>query len=125
MVPKMWSGITAEDILTPEPALPAQFQDVWHRSRAISSERALVLSVMWQALIDLRKFRFARRRQHQRLYMDAYEWVVSSDRAWPYSFINLCELLNLDPEALRAELLGDAAPATYPVEESSLVEEAA
>lgn len=110
MVPKMWSGVPPEDLLTPEPALPTQFRDVWHRSRAISSERALVLSVMWQALIDLRKHRFAKRRQHQRLYLEAYQWVASNDRCWPFSFVNLCEFLNLSPESTRQELLEDAAP---------------
>lgn len=110
MVPKMWSGVPPEDLLTPEPALPTQFKDVWYRSRAISAERALILAVMWQALIDLRKHRFAQRRQQQRLYMEAYDWVASNDRSWPFSFVNLCELLNLSPESARRELLEDAAP---------------
>lgn len=105
MVPKMWSGVPPEDILTPEPALPAQFKDVWYRSRAISPERALVLAVMWQAVIDLQKHRFATRRQQQRLYWEAWEWVASDDRNWAYSFSNLCDMLNLNPEPLRKELL--------------------
>ena len=122
MVPKMWSGITAEDLLTPEPALPAQFHDVWYRSRAIAPERALVLSVLWQSLIDLRKFRFAKRRQHQRLYWEAYEWVASEDQHWPYSFVNLCELLGMDPDSLRDQLLGDelpVGPTHQPLEEAA------
>ena len=108
MVPKMWSGVPPEDFLTPEAALPAQFYDIWYRTRAISPERSLILSVLWQAVIDLRKYRFANRRQQQRLYMEAYEWVSSDDLLWPYSFVNVCELLNLNPDPLRAALLGDA-----------------
>jgi hypothetical protein len=110
MVPKMWSGIPPEDLLTPEPALPVQFQEVWHRSRAISPERALLLSVLWQAILDLRKHRYARRRRYQRLYMEAYKWVGSDDRTWPYSFVNICEALNLTPTSVRQELLGEMAP---------------
>jgi hypothetical protein len=106
----MWSGILPEELLIPEPALPAQFHIIWHRTRAISAERALVLAVLWQAVADLQKYRFATRRQHQRLYMEAYEWVASSDRSWPYSFVNLCELLNLSPESLREELLSGRVP---------------
>ena len=129
MVPKMWSGVLPEELLIPEPALPVQFKEIWHRSRAISPERALILAVLWQAADDLQKHRFARRRQHQRLYMEAYEWVASEDRRWPYSFVNLCELLALSPEALREGLLGDASaprlnhPATS--EGTAVVEEAA
>jgi hypothetical protein len=127
MVPKMSSVIVPEDVLAPEPALPAQFHEIWHRTRFITSERALALSVMWQAIIDLRKFRFARRRRQQRLYMEAYLWVASNERSWPYSFVNLCEVLNLTPEATREQLLGEMAPQTGAAERdlSSEVEEAA
>jgi len=110
MVPKMWSGVPPEDLLTPEPALPAQFHEVWHRSRAITPEKALLLSVLWQAILDLRKHRFARRRRYQRLYLEAYKWVASDDRSWPYSFVNICESLSLNPESVRHELLGEMAP---------------
>ncbi len=112
MVPKMWSGILPEELLIPEPALPAQFHIIWHRTRAISAERALVLAVLWQAVADLQKYRFATRRQHQRLYMEAYEWVASAERSWTYSFVNLCELLNLSPESLREELLNGSGSVT-------------
>jgi len=129
MVPKMWSGVLPEELLIPEPALPVQFKEIWYRSRAISAERALILAVLWQAADDLQKHRFARRRQQQRLYMEAYEWVASNDRQWPYSFVNLCELLQLSPEALREGLLGNAAVARpgglASVEGAAVVEEAA
>lgn len=125
MVPKMWSGVLPEELLIPEPALPAQFHVIWHRSRAISPQRALVLAVLWQAVADLQKYRFATRRQQQRLYMEAYEWVASMDRVWAYSFTNLCELLDLSPESLREELLNGEAP-TLPVPaDLTEVEEAA
>lgn len=110
MVPKMSSVIVPEDVLAPEPALPAQFHEIWHRTRFITSERALALSVIWQAIIDLRKFRFAPRRRQQRLYMEAYLWVASDEHSWPYSFVNLCEVLNLSPEPTREKLIGAMAP---------------
>lgn len=127
MVPKMWSGVPPEDLLTPESALPSQFHDIWHRSRAISPEKALVLSVMWQAVLDLRKYRFAKRRQHQRLYIDAYKWVASNSHEWEYAFVNLCGTLDLDPELLRAELLNTATPlpVATPLEIAAPIEEAA
>ena len=126
MVPKMWSGVLPEELLIPEPALPAQFHIIWHRSRAISSERALVLAVLWQAVADLQKYRFAIRRQQQRLYMEAYEWVSSTDRGWAYSFTNLCELLDLSPESLREELLNGEVPSlAVPADLLTEVEEAA
>jgi hypothetical protein len=123
MVPKMSSAIVMEDLLAPEPALPAQFHEIWHRTRFITAERALVLSVLWQAITDLQKFRFAPRRRQQRLYMDAYRWVESSERGWPYSFVNLCETLNLPAELLREQLLS-LTLAPLPIE-APAVDEAA
>ena len=68
--------------------------------------------MVWQGVIDLQKYRFAtRRRQPQRLYMEAYCWVASDDRRWPFAFRNVAELLNVAAARLRAQLLGDVAPA--------------
>jgi hypothetical protein len=84
---------------------PSQFDDIWHRSRARSSEQLLAKAVVQQALADLVKFRTARRRREQRLYSDAYDWVTSPDVRWPYSFVNLCDVLGLSAAALREQLL--------------------
>ena len=87
--------------------LPSQFHDIWPRTRFLSSERALALAVLSRVVVDLQKFRRARRRRQQRMYMEAYQWVASETCDWPYSFVNLCEMLGLSPEALRAGLLGE------------------
>ncbi len=109
MVPKMSPVIIPEELIASEPALPVQFHEIWHKTRYVSPERSLLLSVVWQVILDLQKYRFATRRRQQRLYMDAYRWVTSDDRQWPYAFRNVADLLNVDPERLRAELLGDLA----------------
>jgi hypothetical protein len=125
-VPQMWSGIP-EDMLAPEATLPSQFFDIWHHSRSTSPERLLALAVVEQALLDLQKYRFARRRRHQRLYMDAYRWVASDDREWLFSFANLCDGLGLVPDLVRRQLLGDVAPARWPASDAGVeeIEEAA
>jgi hypothetical protein len=43
------------------------------------------------------------------LYLDACDWVTATDFSWPYSFVNVCKLLNVCPEVLRAELFADAS----------------
>lgn len=110
----MWSGVLREDSLVPEHVLPVQFNDVLRRKRAVSPEVALVISVLERSILDLREYRYARRRREQRLYMNAYAWVASEDRRWPFSFCNLCDSLNLNPVAVRAQLLGESAPAGPP-----------
>ena len=100
-------GIAFEEFLASEVTLPIQFQRIWHGSTTTTSETTLAMSVLRQAANDLRQFRYARRPGRQRLYVDAYTWVASNDRCWPYSFLNLCEALRLSPSGVRVELLGD------------------
>ena len=126
MVPKMSPVVIPEELIASEPALPVQFHEIWHKTRYVSPERALVLAVAWQVLIDLQKYRFASRRRQQRLYMEAYRWVASDDRKWPYSFCNVAEVLDVAPERLRAKLLGEVGPVISPADEGPAeVEEAA
>jgi hypothetical protein len=105
----MWSGVS-DEALVPDAALPTQFADIWYRSRAISPERALALAVLQEAVVDLEKYRFAKRRRQQRLFWEAYQWVASNDRHWPFSYVNLCELIGMEPESARRQLLGEMAP---------------
>ena len=126
MVPKMSPVVIPEELIASEPALPAQFYEIWSKTRYVSAERALVLALLWQVFIDLRKYRFATRRRQQRLYMEAYRWVASDDRQWPYAFCNVAEVLNTAPERLRAQLLDAVeAPAGAPDDTRADVEEAA
>lgn len=125
MVPKMSPVIIPEELIASEPALPTQFHDIWHRTRYVAPERSLVLSVVWQAVIDLQKYQFAKRRRQQRLYLEAYRWVESLDRQWPYSFENVAEMLNVAPERLRKQLIGCNEPLFAPLPDADLEESAA
>jgi hypothetical protein len=65
--------------------------------------------VFKQAANDLRRFRDATKGADRELYLDAYTWITAHDFSWPYSFMNVCKLLDLCPEVVRAELLADAS----------------
>jgi hypothetical protein len=71
-------------------------------------EAALAKGVLAQAKQDLRRFRTAQDRIGREIYADAYTWVAADDVWWPYSFLNVCEVLGLAPEVLRTKLLADA-----------------
>jgi hypothetical protein len=74
---------------------------------------ALAKGVLAQAKQDLRRFRGAMDRVGREMYRDAYSWVVSNDFGWPYSFLNVCDALDLSPEVQRSELLADTPPGWY------------
>ena len=76
---------------------------------ALSPEKAMAGSVLRQAAYDLRRFRGATSGVERQLYLDAYDWVTADDFSWPYSFVNICQSLNLPPDVARGELLGDAS----------------
>jgi hypothetical protein len=72
-------------------------------------EKGLAIGVLKQAAYDLRRYRTATKAAHRELYLDAHTWVTAYDSSWPYSFMNVCQLLDLCPEVVRADLLADAA----------------
>jgi hypothetical protein len=60
-----------------------------------------------QAARDLRRFHGAATAIERELYLDAYSWLMSDDCSWPFSFLNVCRLLNHEPIGLREEMLGE------------------
>jgi hypothetical protein len=74
-----------------------------------TSQGQLAAGVLKQAAEDLRRFHGATSAIERELYLDAYRWVISDDCSWPFSFLNICQLLSLAPEILRHDLLDDAS----------------
>src|SRR5262249_27796988 len=71
------------------------------------SKRDLAAEILKQAGVDLRRFHGGTSAIERELYFDAHRWVASDDCSRPFSFLNVCQLLNLGPKAAREELLGD------------------
>ena len=72
-----------------------------------TSQKELAAGILKQAALDLRRFHGAASAVEREFYLDAHHWVVSDDCSWPFSFLNVCQLLNLAPETVREEVLGD------------------
>src|SRR5215831_20624181 len=76
---------------------------------APTPEKGLAVGVLKQAAHDLRRFRAATKGLKRELYLDAYSWITENDFSWPYSFVNVCKLLHVSPDVVRAEILADAS----------------
>ena len=74
-----------------------------------ASRRDLAAGILKQAALDLRRFQGATSAVEREFYLDAHRWVISDDSSWPFSFLNVCQVLHLAPDAVRHELLGDAS----------------
>ena len=78
-----------------------------------TAEKGLAIGVLKQAAYDLRRYRTATKAADQELYLDAHSWVTAYDSSWPYSFMNVCKLLDLCPEMVRTDLLADASLGSF------------
>ena len=72
-----------------------------------TSRKDLADGILKQAALDLRRFHAGTSAVEREFYLDAHRWVTSDDCSWPFSFLNVCQLLNLAPETVREEVLGD------------------
>src|SRR6266852_8279572 len=73
------------------------------------NQKDLAAGVLKQAAQDLQRFHGATSAVERELYHDAYCWVISDDCSWPFSFLNVCQLLKLTPEILRQDLVDDSS----------------
>jgi len=105
------AGVT-DDLCTPDTVSPAQFHDMGGGTPERSAEFKLALAVLEQAVEDLQRHRGTSAPEPQRLYVQARRWVASNDRRWPYSFANVCDMLNLSCGRMRTKLLAEHPTAT-------------
>ena len=70
-----------------------------------SGEAVLAAAVLKLAFEDLQKHRGATDTRRRRAFREAYVWVASNERQWPFSFLNVCDMLDLSPGTLRTKLL--------------------
>ncbi len=72
-----------------------------------TSRKDLAAGILKQAELDLRRFHGATSAVEREFFLDAHRWVTSGDYSWPFSFLNVCQTLNLAPETVREEMLRD------------------
>jgi hypothetical protein len=76
-------------------------------------QKDLAAGILKQATQDLRRFHNRTSAVERELYFDAYHWFRSNDYTWPFSFVNICQLLDLDPEAVREDLTDGRPVGTF------------
>ena len=91
-------------LFEPDVMLPAQYFAVLRKSAPQGPEYHLVLAMLQDAIECVQKYRFAVDPNGRELYQDAYEWIASDDRKWPFLFDNVYRILKFDPDYLRQGL---------------------
>ena len=89
-----------------------QYLGTQRRSELLEPEKALLIALLEDAVQSYRKFAGARDREGRERSHEAKDWIFSQDRAWIFSFNNVCELLGLDPDYVRRGLRENPAMPT-------------
>jgi hypothetical protein len=85
--------------------MPSQFLAAG--AKGATAERALMLAVLEDAIRLVLKDRDGETASTRREREAARAWIDSTDRRWPFSFENICDVLGIDETSMRAAL---AAP---------------
>ena len=83
-------------LFEPDVMLPAQYFTVLRKRSPQGPEYLLVIAMLQDAIECFQKYRFATDENGRELFADAYEWITSDDRKWPFSFENVCGILKLE-----------------------------
>jgi len=91
-------------LFEPDTLLPVQYFDAMRRKHLLEGEKRLVLSVLEDAIECYMKYLGSTSSKGQKLFRDAEEWINLEDKRWVFSFDNVCEMLDINPEYMRRGL---------------------
>lgn len=89
----------------PQAVLPVQFHQARRGSRSVEGIKSLMCAILVDALRCFQTNLAARKRGEQQQFREAHFWIFSDDGNGPFSFIEVCNALDLDPRAVRHWLL--------------------
>jgi hypothetical protein len=79
-------------------------QQLDERRRPDTPEKRLLLAILADAISCLQKYGSIRNHRGRRVVHEAELWLMSTDRKWPFSFENICDVLGIDSEYVRTGL---------------------
>ena len=102
-----------EPQLEPDTILPAQLADPRFGAARVQPEKRLQLAVLQDALLTFHRLAGVPRTRARRLFAEVDAWFASDEANGPFTFVTICDALNIDPDYVRGGLAqwraGDAA----------------
>jgi hypothetical protein len=84
------------DVIAPE-----QYLENFTRTNNLEPEQELMLAILADAIECILKYCDEPIPMRAKLFNEAQEWLFAQDERDPFSFLNVCEILNFDPNYLR------------------------
>jgi hypothetical protein len=91
-------------IFAPEVMLPLQYYEAFRRKHLLEGEKALMFAVLEDAVEGYQRYLKSSTKSGQTRFREAEEWIDREDKLWLFSFNNVCEALDIDPEYMRRGL---------------------
>ena len=63
-----------------------------------------MLAVLLDAVESFQKYALLQDKYSNRLFRETEAWILEEDQEWPFSFINICDALEIDSRYLRKGL---------------------
>ena len=87
-----------------------RYFDTFRRSEHLEPEKALLMAILEDAIHLFQKYRCARDRAGKERFREVEDWFMHEGDHGLFSFVNVCELLALDPQYVRRGLLASKGP---------------
>lgn len=96
----------SDDILSQISTMPLGIHAASNQTRRmeVMGEFILVQAVLREAIRTYQKYAVKKGTRASRLFRDVNEWFSSDDRQWFFSFVNVCDILGLEPTYIRTGL---------------------
>jgi hypothetical protein len=91
-------------LFEPDTLLPIQYFEAMRKKHLLEGEKRLILSVLEDAVECFMKCIDSPTSKGQRLFRDADEWISLEDKHWVFSFDNVCDMLDINPDYMRRGL---------------------
>lgn len=92
------------EYLSPDLTLPEQYYMRHQGDDGMGPERALMYAVLKDAIRSFYKNIGATRRKYKKVLLEAETWLGEDSWDYPFSFLVICETLNIDAMCLRSRL---------------------
>jgi hypothetical protein len=96
--PEYWVSLFEPDVLA-----SSQYEKC-HRRRYPDPEKMLMFAVLEDAIECFQKFSAAQSMRGKARFQEAEDWFFHERNDWLFSFESICEVLNLNPDYIRAGL---------------------
>ena len=90
-------------LFEPHAILPVQFFGVRERT-TWSGEQRLMAAILEDAIAVYSKPEVPKASKARQVLRETERWLRSNDRNWTFSFLRVCEVLSLEPTAIRRKL---------------------